>query len=137
MEIHWQELDLKNPPEISGVYGVKDDVTGEWFYIGKSKNIAKRFKWAYHPVWIAASLDRRMSFWCMPLAENQLNSVERFLLRECHPIGNGGTSFEPRLYSTEGRVWPQGLTCSNTILADREAAAKGQQRVLDLLFPVD
>ena len=92
-EFDWQPINPASIPQCRGIYGIVSEPEGEWFYIGKAENIAKRFQHPSHPFKISSSLNRAYSYWFIP-SEGNISRLERAAIREMQPIGNGGTSFD-------------------------------------------
>ncbi len=88
----WLPFNLDAIPECSGIYGIYLPEPRAWFYVGKAQNIAVRLRNRYHPVHIAASLSMEKSYCYIP-AKSGLGRLEKQIIGELSPWGNGGTSW--------------------------------------------
>jgi hypothetical protein len=87
----WQSFSPDRPPQCSGIYGFYLGRSHQWLYIGKSSDIAKRFKSPYHPYHLARSLSQHVGYFYIP-REGKLSKLEHQLHSELNPLGNGGTT---------------------------------------------
>lgn len=95
----WNRLDLSAPPETCGVYAITSIKQKTWYYIGKSKNIAKRIAVANHPVQVIKDTALDLHYWYLRVNQKHVNWAERYLIKEYDPEWNGHTSFDASGYT--------------------------------------
>jgi excinuclease UvrABC nuclease subunit len=90
----WNKLHPTQKPELCGVYAITSAKRKEWYYIGKSQNIAKRLEVNNHPFQVTKDTELDLYYWYLRVDKKHVNWVERYLIKEHDPEWNGGTSFD-------------------------------------------
>jgi excinuclease UvrABC nuclease subunit len=87
-------------PPTSGIYAYMKVIrhfglikSVEHLYVGKSKNLRKRFNQHLNPldpnpVFKDIGKDTSVEFWWIKIPVNELSTVEKSLIKELNPIGN-------------------------------------------------
>ena len=91
---HWNKLHPIQKPELCGVYAITSAKRKQWYYIGKSQNIAKRLEDKSHPFQVTKDTELDLHYWYLRVDKKHVNWVERYLIKEHDPEWNGGTSFD-------------------------------------------
>jgi len=91
---NWRPLDIANPPSCSGVYAIVNKNMKQWYYIGKSANIAKRIIVKNHPVQVTRDIDLQQKYFYVQVPKIDIGWAERYLIKRIEPEWNGCTSFE-------------------------------------------
>jgi len=73
-------------PEYSGIYYVLDETNNVW-YVGKAKNICKRWQGkSHHRIYqLEAQKKKHFTIYYEPVSESQLDSVEKQRIEKYHP----------------------------------------------------
>jgi len=86
-------MELDKLPQCCGVYAIRDALSLEWLYIGKSQNIGKRILNKYHPAQITKDAGMDLAYFYTTVELVHINWLEKYLIRHYKPAWNGGTSF--------------------------------------------
>jgi hypothetical protein len=110
--IDWRPLDIDNPPSVAGVYAIASPNMSNWYYIGRSINIAKRITVKSHPVQVTKDVNLGQKYFYARLPKDDIGWLERYLLKRLEPEWNGGTSFDAS-WRTPWVCCDVPLDCSN------------------------
>lgn len=89
-------------PEYSGIYYVLDETNNVW-YIGKAKNIRKRWQGkAHHRIYqLEAQKKKQFTIYCERVSETQLDNTEKQRIEKYHPHLNASPVKTKKVHPTE------------------------------------